>query len=247
MKYFIHEKKQKITYFDDKTERFQQKELQYFIQKYKNCIETHKRFNTGIDGFGLMENIHGELIPYSPGTIGFQTYFKKKFNYTKMCYGYFKHACAMVKSNDSLDTFRMYYNHAPYAGHEKSNKMNMKYPKDENGEMLPYIVGCKQIQIERDCENQKKNTFDFVRVIYSMSSKIPQKELIENIKKDYKLIANAAVKRLAISKRYQHYNVPVNFLKISKCTLTADRLLEFTFELKEIPTSHSAPPKTNET
>ena len=110
-------------------------------------------------------------------------------------------------------------------------------------ETIPYIVGCKQIQIERDYDNPKANTFDFVRVIYSISSEIPQKELIENIKKDYKLIANAAVKRLTTSKQYQHYGVPINFLKISQCTLTADRLLEFTFELKEIPTSHSASPK----
>ena len=44
---------------------------------------------------------------------------------------------------------------------------------------------------------------------------------------------NAKREKIKHNKYFQKYNIPIEFLKISKITLTKDATLEFIFELKE--------------
>ena len=42
------------------------------------------------------------------------------------------------------------------------------------------------------------------------------------------------MEKLASNRQFQKYNIPIGFLRITRCTITASRILEVVFELKHI-------------
>lgn len=88
--------------------------------------------------------------------------------------------------------------------------------------------------MERETDNTDTKTFDFIRLEYSLKSKLtmPQDELMKAVRADIKDILVHAYKKIENAYVFQKYNVSVNLLKCSRCMVTSDRMLQLTFELK---------------
>jgi len=99
-----------------------------------------------------------------------------------------------------------------------------------------FIVKIDHPVIERATDNENRDTFDFIRIFVSVNDlgeDMCGKSLKEAVKDNMGCIINRALDKISGSKSYQKFDVPVNFLKISRATLTKDSRLELLFELKE--------------
>ena len=105
---------------------------------------------------------------------------------------------------------------------------------------------CKDIELlilhvyppsfERATGNTNKNTFDFIRIEASLPSKnkYSQAELKQKVSENMDEIMDYLMEKLASNRQFQKYNIPIGFLRITRCTITASRILEVVFELKHI-------------
>ena len=86
---------------------------------------------------------------------------------------------------------------------------------------------------ERVPENKNKSTFDFIRIFVSINDIYDDRVLTkEAVRKYQPQITSVVLQRLEKNKQFQKYGVPVNFLKLSRLTLTHQNMLEYLFELK---------------
>ena len=104
-------------------------------------------------------------------------------------------------------------------------KENRVYYFDENGIY-------KSILIEEIEENDKKNTFDFIYLDINIVTQWPTSKK-EYIQKNMSTIKKKAINKIKESGEFKKYGIPVNFLRITKCSLNND-VIELIFELKEI-------------
>ena len=100
-------------------------------------------------------------------------------------------------------------------------------------EIYNFITGISNVSIEREPENKDKNTFDFVRVYASTKaiSLEEKRQILSTYKREILRLILTKIKR---SPNFQRYDIPINFLRLTQCTLTRDQQIVFVFELKDI-------------
>lgn len=86
--------------------------------------------------------------------------------------------------------------------------------------------------IERYRDNPNKKSFDLVRIFLGVKSVHTHPYWREFIHTHQRDIAAIALNKIAASKRFAKYGVPVSFLRLTSMTLTAQSELELIFELK---------------
>ncbi len=129
-------------------------------------------------------------------------------------------AYAKLKDGDTLEDLKRYYH---------SVILGKKEPLKE----LDYFVTkiCQPIFI-KEPENPDPNTFDYIHIDVNLAI------TWKSDKKDYFIqhqpeINDMVVKKLQSNKQFQKYNIPINYLKISKITLMNQRrTIQYVFELK---------------
>lgn len=94
-----------------------------------------------------------------------------------------------------------------------------------------FIAEIEKPYIERETDNFKENTFDFIRIRVHLNHL--QVDTKEAVKKYYPQIMELVLQKIEKNKAFQKYNVPVNFLHVTSAVLTRQRVLEIIFELKE--------------
>lgn len=109
-------------------------------------------------------------------------------------------------------------------------------PKYQLDEYSRFILKINNPSVERDTDNLDKDTFDFVRVMVS----IPDKDTMNNAEvmsmyKKYKdRLMKDVLEKISNSRSFKKYNVPINFLRLSRSTVTSSREIMLLFELKRI-------------
>ena len=109
---------------------------------------------------------------------------------------------------------------------------NLVYRKD--GTVIDYITGIYKPDIEREIDNVNTKTFDFITVYYSLKSSLTmsQEDLMAAVNRDIRDIVQHAFHLIDGACTFQKFGIPVNILKCSRCMVTADRMLQLTFEPK---------------
>lgn len=92
-------------------------------------------------------------------------------------------------------------------------------------------IGC--VSIEREPENKDKSTFDFIRV-YASTKAISLEEKRQILSTHKREILRLILTKIKRSPNFQRYDIPINFLRLTQCTLTRDQQIVFVFELKNI-------------
>lgn len=102
-----------------------------------------------------------------------------------------------------------------------------------NDDVKSFIYKIERPIIERQVDNLKTNTFDFIRIRATIPSKtkMPNRKMF--IKQNMKDIVDVYMHPLETYKSYKKYNVPTSYLKLSKAIITKADELELLFELKD--------------
>lgn len=122
----------------------------------------------------------------------------------------------------------------------KEELQNRKKRMKERGEQIPknvpfevsqFVQKINRPTIERSIENKNKKTFDFVRIFIG----IPHTWYMDKrefLKQNKRPIFRMVLDTIKNDKKYQKYNIPINFLKLTSCTITCQDEIEMVFELK---------------
>lgn len=96
-----------------------------------------------------------------------------------------------------------------------------------------FITKIDRPIMERDTDNLNVKTFDFVRVhMYTLTYEENPLNLIKKYRKD---ILAMALEQIEKSKRFKHYGLPINFLKLDHFTYCDNqKMIELLFTLKPI-------------
>lgn len=95
------------------------------------------------------------------------------------------------------------------------------------------VTKIENPQIERETDNKDTHTFDFVRVTMT-TVKMTNEQRKAFIRKYKKSIIRLILNRIKNYKHYQRFGIPINFLRLTSCTLTYDHSIVFLFELKNL-------------
>lgn len=99
---------------------------------------------------------------------------------------------------------------------------------------LERLVQKISFSFEREPENHNPKTFDRIRVEASIGHFLGDfNTTFEEIKKRRTEILEMVVDKLQTSRKFQKYDVPINFLRLSSLIFSRSFFLEFIFELKE--------------
>ena len=238
MKLFAAKDKTKVTYYDDKEKCFHT--IKIHDVKFKPGERGDFR-HTEIEGLTVQND--NQKVRYITSNLSLEQLYLREIG--KSCQHvnliHLNHACQCMSHGCTLLDLHSEIEKAPEYYQQKKEEEKRcraqeeanKFPLGADGKPLPYFTGSKRILFEKEKGNEKAGTFDFIRVPYSVSSVMPRDELMAYIKRDFQVIAAHAVSRLENSARYQKFGVPVGFLRETGCILTNDRILQFTFELKE--------------
>ena len=118
----------------------------------------------------------------------------------------------------------------------------------DDGTRIDYILKDHHPSILRETDTRNRRSFDFIRVEYNLKSKmtISQQELMTALRKDMPYIVKHTTKKIADYSAFQSYGVPVNILKVTRCVVTNDRILQLTFEPKLRDLEQSRPDENEE-
>lgn len=106
------------------------------------------------------------------------------------------------------------------------------YSNSTIGEIEDFIINC-EIMISKETDNNRRKTFDFVKVdcitpLYR--DNLNHREFIENHKR---ALLEYIIDKIANDIDFKSYNVSVNFLKLTSFVLTKSKHLNLIFELKD--------------
>lgn len=236
MNYLLHSRQGIYCYYDDKKDKVMEMWADDF----------NKGKDIDIDGVWRYGNyksyahqVSQEFFSLFADTYHIPEIKKREFTAEKR---YLQFACRKIEAGKSLSDIRELYDKAPeLIGKEKQKRMQKRMTKQKEGSVyrkdgteIDYITGVHNPHMERETDNTNTKTFDFIRLEYSLKSKLtmPQDELMKAVRADIKDILVHAYKKIENAYVFQRYNVPVNLLKCSRCMITSDRMLQLTFELK---------------
>lgn len=234
MNYLLRSRQGMYCYYDDKKDKVIKIAIADFDAKK----------NTDIDGVWFCgDKSYARQIPQSFFQLFADTYHipeikKRDFTAEKR---YLQFACRRIEAGKSLSDIRELYDKAPeLIGKERQKRIKRITKQKEggvyrkDGTEIDYITGVHNPHMERETDNTDTKTFDFIRLEYSLKSKLtmPQDELMKAVRADIKDILVHAYKKIENAYVFQKYNVSVNLLKCSRCMVTSDRMLQLTFELK---------------
>ena len=90
----------------------------------------------------------------------------------------------------------------------------------------------KHLNIYKDNDdiNKSKKLFDFINLQIGFLSF--SKENVKFLKENKKHVLKRAYEFINKSKKFQYYNIPINFIKCTKFTYKRDGMIDLIFELK---------------
>lgn len=94
-----------------------------------------------------------------------------------------------------------------------------------------FITKVNKPIFEREYGNNKKNTFDFIRILIAVKHTDNQYQFIDKNKRE---IIKIALNMIEKDKRFAKYGVPINILKVGQMTLTAQSEIMILFEIKNL-------------
>ena len=97
--------------------------------------------------------------------------------------------------------------------------------------MVRHLGRFEKPMIYRSSGNDNKNTFDFIKTSVTILGVENKLEFVKQYKND---ICNAVLDKIAESRTFQKYGVPVNILRLTNLTMGNSGILYFTFEPKEL-------------
>lgn len=100
-------------------------------------------------------------------------------------------------------------------------------------EVFRLIRSVERPKITRSLDNHNTRTFDFVEIVANTAS-VPNSEKKQLLKAYRDSVMKIVLMAIQDSKPFQKFDIPVNFLKLSECTLTRDNRIVFLFELKDL-------------
>lgn len=160
-------------------------------------------------------NVH--MFPEEEGDFWFE-----KFNFTKLICENANLALKIIcrlKEGDTLEQLRYYI---------KNTKLR---PEEKREDLERFITKIEKPRFLRTPENLNETTFDFIYMDVNIVTewKEDRKQyLASNMDK----ILKKVVKKLTNDSTFRKYEVPINFLKVSRMTLKNDSVLQFVLELK---------------
>ena len=129
------------------------------------------------------------------------------------------------------DTFHDTY---PVYNNCKSTTDTILENSKTNNEVKHFIYKIERPIFERETDNLKPNTFDFIRIRLSIASERKYPNRKQFVKDNLRDIAIIALTKIKDTKSYQKYGIPVNYLKLENAAITIDNQLELVFGLKNI-------------
>ena len=96
------------------------------------------------------------------------------------------------------------------------------------------IISIKLIDISRTAENKDRSTFDFVTVELLLRSDLEIEDMNEFVRDNLIEFSRRALEKVASAKKYQKYNVPVEYLSLYGIATRGKSCLEFKYELRNI-------------
>lgn len=92
-----------------------------------------------------------------------------------------------------------------------------------------------KIDIRRESGNTDTKTFDFIDVEVVLVALETKEKIMKYVKTFKDRLLKEVLDKLKTSKRYQSYNVPIEYLHLHDIVITCDGLAVFMFELKQLP------------
>ena len=153
-------------------------------------------------------------------------------------------AIRMATSDDEIDDlFLSLYNEiiktdlltflSKYRKSSKTSTERILSMSEVPEEVKKFIQRIDLPTIEREVDNDNKNSFDFIRIRLSIPTKDSFPNRKEFIKDNMDYFVTAVLNKLKDAKRYTRYGVPVEYLSLKKATITCTSELEMIFELKD--------------
>ena len=235
MNYLLYSRQGIYCYYDDKKDKVMEITAADFNKKKNMDI-------SGVWRYGEKSYAHqvsSQFFPLFSNTYHIPELKKNGYSAEKT---YLQFACRNVSKGDRLSDIHKVYEKAPELIGEKKRKQaekqqqhmqkNSVYRKD--GTVIDYITGINKPDIEREIDNTNTKTFDFITVCYSLKSSLTmsQEDLMAVVNHDIRDIVQHAFHLIDDACTFQKFGIPVNILKCSRCMVTADRMLQLTFEPK---------------
>lgn len=114
----------------------------------------------------------------------------------------------------------------------RSNTQNILNRATTLQEVRDFILRVERPFFERETDNNKRGTFDFIRIRLSIPEKNMFPKRKDFIQRHLREICNIALAKIESTKSFQKYGVPSSFLKLENAMITADSQLELLFGLK---------------
>ena len=203
----------------------------YPIQDLKNMVIRRKSekyifFNNEevIETLNQTEILKSDVINLCvtiSGTLYFSDIEINKFNSTEFVNRVFlTMAYCKLKNGDTIEDLKQYYHNSSFQKREPLTELDY------------FVTKIGQPQYIRVPENTNANTFDYiyVEVNLAITWKYDKKEYyIKNKEAIDKMVTDKIEK----SKKFQKYNIPINFLNLTRISLKNQRrILEYVFDLK---------------
>lgn len=96
------------------------------------------------------------------------------------------------------------------------------------------IVSIKRVDITRRTDNTDKNTFDFVSVEILLRSTLQIPDMKAFIRENLPELNERALEKIAASKKYQSFGVPVEFLSLYSIGTFMQSTIRMMYELREV-------------
>ena len=155
------------------------------------------------------------------GTLYFSDIEINKFNSTEFVNRVFlTMAYCKLKNGDTIEDLKQYYHNSSFQKREPLTELDY------------FVTKIGQPQYIRVPENTNANTFDYiyVEVNLAITWKYDKKEYYV---KNKEAIDKMVTDKIEKSKKFQKYNIPINFLNLTRVSLKNQRrILEYVFDLK---------------
>lgn len=139
----------------------------------------------------------------------------------------FNKALGKLKIGDDFNKLRNIYQEIEFDFHERPEGLDR------------FITKIDSPQFIRMPQNQDLKVFDFIYIDVFVVTEW-ESDIYKYILANRKEITNKVINKLKNNKSFQKYSVPINFLKLTKCTYSkGQNFIRFVFELKKLNNSQA--------